>query len=305
MARLDLGFSSFEHATAIVQAETARVNTQTWVCDWTTVAFLDKINFVCDATMYRLYCNEFDIPCDYDDAECTELAQKYKAQLLEYQKGLLKNIVVNVYDRWVKEVSSGNVVPALPPSAKVALLNFISIVKRMAESEYTPHFMGMFGSLSEAHRAPNTYTYDVSDVQETITKDQFVSYCDTVKDLLIRPFQAKDTELDAKMFNTRIIIAQKVLMSILWMCEGTNSGRSYEPDVMFDRYIYQNIASIPMFTNCIAKYNARKSAPIAYAVCVTPDNIDLVPEDNDSYPITDTFRLMMTLLYTINTACKG
>ena len=305
MARLDLGFSSFEHAQAIIKSEADRVNSHVWVCDWTTVAFLDKINFVCDATMYRLYCEEFDIPCDYDDNDCTELAQKYKDQLIEYQKGLLKNIVVNVYDRWVKEVKLGTVIPCLPPSAKTALLNFVSIVKRMAESEYTPHFMGMFSSLAEAHKERNSCTFDISDVQETITKDQFSAYCEIVKDMLVRPFQKKDAELDAKMFNTRIIIAQKVLMSILWMCEGTYNGRTYASDLLFDHYIYPDIVSCPTYKDCIAKYNARKSAPLAYAICVTPDTIDLVPEDNDSYPITDTFRLMMTLLYTVNTACKG
>lgn len=305
MALLDLGMSSLEHATTIIQNETDRVNSHVWVCDWTTVAFLDKISFVCDATMYRLYCDEFDIPCDYDDEECTELANKYKDQLIAFQRGLLKNIVVNVFDRWVKEVNIGNVTPTLPPSAKTALLNFVSIVKRMAESEYAPHFLGMFSSLAEAHKGSNSCTFDISDVQETITKDQFCAYCDIIKDMLIRPFQNKDSEMDSKLFNTRIVVAQKVLMSILWMCEGANNGRTYDPDLMFDTYIYPNIISSPAYKSDLAKFNSRKSMPLAYAICVTPDTIDLVKEDNDSYPITDTFRLMMTLLYTANSACKG
>ena len=300
MGRLDIGLGSFEQAQAVFQQEIDRANSHIWVCDWITVSFLDKINFVSDATMYRLYCDEYDIPCDYNDEECTELANKYNKQLIKYQIDLLGNIVVNIYDRWVKEVTVGNVSPKLPPTAKTALINFISIVRRMAESEYFPHFMSMFGSLSEAHKEKTSCTFDVSDVQENITKEQFISYCDIVKKILVRPFQQKDEESDMKLFNTRIIIAQKILMSILWMCEGNNNGRSYSADVLFDRYIHSLVLSDTIHKDYIDKYVSRKSIPMAYAICLTPESIDIIPEDSDSYPVTDSFRLMTTLLYTNN-----
>lgn len=300
MSKLDLGFSSFEYAQKVMDTQCERSLNHIWMCDWEIVSFLDKINLVYDATMYRMYCSEYDIACDYTDEECLELAQKYKKQIYQFQIGLLKNIVVAVYDRWVSYVKADKVLVRLPGPAKTALLNFVSIVKRMAESEYAPHFLGMFSSLAEAHKSANTHTFDISDVQETISKEQFESYCEIVKFLLVRPFTIKDDDSDIKLFNTRIIFAQKVLMSILWMCETDHVNREYSPDIVFDRWILPYMKEVQSFVPYINKCMSRKGAPTAYAICVTPETIDLIQEDNDSYPITDTFRLMLTMLF-VNT----
>lgn len=301
MAGLDLGFSSFEHATAIIANEQNRSLSHIWMCDWEILSFIDKIDFVCDATMYRMYCAEFGIECDYNDEECLELAQKYKDQIFKFQRNLIKNIVVMIYDRWTGYVRSGVVVPSLPPSAKTALINFMNIVKRMSQSEYAPHFIGMFSSLAEAHKEPSTYTYDVSDVQETISSGQFESYCQIMQDRIMKPFQSED-ELELKRFNTRISMIQKILMSILWMCEPEHYNKIYDSDAIFDKYMLPYIQATPCFSNWLKMFMNRKSMPMAYAVCVTPETVELIPEDQDTYPITDSIRLVLTLAL-VNTGC--
>ena len=295
MPILDLGFSSFEQAAAIVKDSVDRSNSCYWMCDWERVSFLDKINFICDATMYRLYCAEFDIPCDYSDEECIELAQKYKEQVYKFQQNLLQNIVKDVFARWVGYIHSGDVIPQLPPSAKIALINFTSIASKLSGSELAPHFIGMFGSLSEAHTTKTSCTFDVSDVQETISVDQFDSYCRIIEPLLTRPFESKNED-DLKRFNVRIALVKKILMSILWMCEPVNYNGTYESDTLFDRWILPYMQSSPEYEPYLKMFMNRKSMPIAYAICVTPETVKLIPEDIDSYPITDAIRLALTLV---------
>ena len=294
MAMLDLGFSSFEHASSIIAAGEARSLATTWMLDWEIVSLLDEINFVCDAPMYRMYCAEFGIDCDYSDEECIELANKQKDAIFKYQRDLLKNIVFGIYDKWTGYVESGRIIPALPPSAKVALMNFINTVRRMAESEYAPHFVGMFGSLAEAHQETNSCNTDVSDVQETISKDQFKSYCDIMKDRIAKPFTSED-ELEIKRFNTRMSIVKKILMSIMWMCEPEHYNKVYSSDVLFDRWILPYIQGNPIFNQYLAMFMNRKSMPMAYAIAATPETIEFVKEDEDSYPVTDSTRLALTV----------
>lgn len=295
MSMLDLGLSSFEHASSIIAAGEARSLATTWMLDWEVVSLLDEINFVCDAPMYRMYCAEYGIPCDYTDEECIELANKQKDVVLKYQRDLLKNIVFDIYDRWTKMVESGNIIASLPPSSKVALMNFVNTVRHMAESEYAPHFLGMFGSLAEAHKESSSCTFDISDVQETISKDQFTAYCDIMKSRITKPFTSED-ELELKRFNTRMSIVKKILMSIMWMCEPDHYNKVYSSDVLFDRWILPYMQNNPMFNQYLAMYMNRKSMPMAYAIAATPETIEFVPEDNDSYPVTDSIRLALTIV---------
>ena len=300
MPLLDLGFSSLEAYGAVAEYEDYRLLNHTWMCDWELVSFMDKIDLVYDATMYRMYCAEYDKNCDYSDEECVELVQKYKEPISVYQRTLLKNVVATIYNRYFSMVEKGEILPKLPKTAKVALLNFINIVKHMVESEYAPHFVGMYGSLAEAHKEKTTFTTDISSVQETITKDQFISYCNIVRNILFKPFD-NNVELDSKMFNTRISMAQKVLTSILWMCEPYMAGRVYDSASIFDNWIEPFLRNQPMFKQYINKCQMRKGIPLAYAICVTPETIECIPEDKDSYPTTDAYRLMLTLLFINNT----
>jgi hypothetical protein len=72
--------------------------------------------------------------------------------------------------------------------------------------------------------------------------------------------------------------------------------------VLFDKWILPYMKNTEWFRETLTKYEARKSVPMAYALCVTPETIDLVPEDTDAFPITDAFRFMSTLLLTTQPA---
>ena len=294
---LDLGFSSFQSAEAMYAREINNNLNTKWMCSWELISFLDKFSFVCDAIMYRMYCAEYDIPCDYSNEECEELAAKYKDQIYMFQSELLSDFVNKINKYWIDLVKSGDIQPKLPPTAKTALMNFIAIANRMAESELAPHFISLFASLSEAHKERTSNTMDISDVQETITKDQFLSYCNTFNNIFMKLFQSKDGALDQKLFNTRIGMVKKVLMTILWMCEPNSPSRTYAADQIFDKWIYPYMDTTRVFKEILSKYSVRKSVPMAYALCVTPETVDLIPEDTDSYPITDSFRFMSTLLF--------
>ena len=299
---LDLGLSSLETAMDAVAAFSYPTNKidDIWIADFATVSLLNQINFMTDATMYRLYCADFNIECEYNDEDCAELASKFQRELQLYQLSLMKNLVYAIYDRWVKYADTDHVLLRLPPSAKTAMMNFISVVNKMAESEYTPHFVAMYGSIAEAHKPPSTYIYDVSDVQETITAEQFKSYCDIVKKIIVMPFMNIEEELDLKRLNTRLSFAQKVLFTILYMTESEyNTHRRGSVPNLVDNYI---VPALDRQDNSykkeyLKKWNARKGSPMAYALCATEESIDSIPVDADIYPITDTFRFVCALLF--------
>ena len=295
---LDLGFSSFESVDHIYRSGLDGKLRYEWLYSWELVSFIDQFNFVADPIMYRIYCAEYDIPCDYTDEECKELADKFKQPIHKFEVGLLMKLICDVKTKWTELVQKNVVTPRLPPTAKTALINFVNITNKMAESDLAPHFISLFASLSEAHKERTSKDMDVSDVQENITKDQFMSYCSIFDGYFSKLFQFNDDMPDQKLFNGRIAIVKKVLMTILWMCEPESTNRIYASDILFDKWILPYMEGVDVYKETLNKYSARKSIPMTYALCVTPETIDLVPEDEDANPNTDSFRFMTTLLLT-------
>jgi len=295
---LDLGFNEYKKIAASVESENAINSAQprlNWKSDLMVINLLSQVTPVFDATMFRFYAEKFNINIeDESEEDLQALANLYKHQIELFVISRMKELVCKIVDRWEKFVDTELTIPHLPSAAKKAFGNFLMLVKNTTSADMTSTFNTFYTTLADACQPRNTNTFDLAHISETVNKDQFKTYLTICRSFIDKAFTIKeDTEFSKFMYAFKYI--QQVVKSILWMCRLEYDEYVYDYAKWYSTsLIYMRIKDSEQAMSGLGN---RKSIPIVYTLFITPENIKDVPEDKDSYPITDSFRLLSVLLY--------
>lgn len=300
---LDLGLEEY-HKIAKSQENCAFVSDEepylNWRCDWLVTELLGNISPMYDAPMYRFYAEKFNVNIeDEKDEELKELAQLYRKQIDIFVVNRIRQLVENIIARYRRFVKNEWVLPRCPNSSKKALGNFLMLMKTTTGTDLTPTFNNFYNTLAEANAPKTTYTYDLSRFGEVISKDQFEQYLQVCEKLIEKVFTISE-EFEFTKFMYGFKYVQQVLKSIMWMCRMNLERTIYDQedqDRIQRRYLDYKCGNIGL--------NNHRSIPMVYALFINPENIKYVPEDADSYPITDASRLLSVLLYQNLKLSKG
>ena len=300
---LDLGLTEYKKLVqsdenyAFINSEEPFLN---WRCDWMVTNLLGSISPLYDASMYRFYAEHFNIDVESEtDEELNELANLYKKQIDILIVKRMKALVDRIVARYRKFVEHEWTMPRCPSSSKKALSNLLMLVKNTTGTDLTPTFNNFYNTLSEANAPKTTFNYDLSRFGEVISKDLFLQYLDLCERMINKIFTiTEDFEFTKFMYGFKYV--QQVLKSILLLCrmevERTAFGVE-DMDKIQRRFLDYKCGNIGL--------NNHRSIPMVYALFINPENIKYVPEDADSYPITDASRLLSVLLYQNLKLSKG
>ena len=289
---LDLGFE------ALTKAVDTSINTSTisriWYCDWVVLGLMEQVCPVTDKELYKLYADAYQIDIsDLDDTDLEDMAHMYKDQLYMFVAANVYNRIISIIDRWsaYRENPACMAFFKIPAQCKVPLTNLLMISKNTVGADYIPLFTAFIGSLNQSLRHRNTYTFDKPDVFELLNKEHYFAYRDMVKEAVDKFFTRREGDVfDVNKFNEGLKNLLTVVRSLVLLCIPGYDPFIQEPLEVFESKILPFLAPED-------SYPQLRKAAMAHAICIHDENADKICFSDDSEPMTDPWRVIVTTLF--------
>lgn len=308
MEGLDLGFEALAGSISPVSDNTFNFRNK-WFCDWVILDYLKDVVPVCDANMFRLYAERYNIDIEQNtEADLVELATMYQKQLVLFAVDNIKSRIYNIVECWRDAINypGCSSIYKIPAKCRKSMLNLLMLIANTTGTDFNPQFTQFTAELIEATLAKTTFNSDRADTFELLTKDQFNTYITAaVIPNLDWCFDIKNgQEFEYNIFQTRFKMVHRLVKTIMLMCLPAYEMPFDDAREFFDRFI-KLMALGSLDDEQIAQLNSLRGLDVSHAICISAGNLDLLKVDSDSLPETDAYRLILTTVYRNTLDIKG
>ena len=281
---------------ALNMGQVTNTNTiqRNWYCDWVILGLMDQVCPITDKNMYRLYADAYQVDIeDLEEQDIEDMAHMYKDQMYMFVASNVYSRIMTIIDRW-SEYRENNACMAffkIPAQCKVPLTNLLTISKNTVGADFIPLFTAFIGSLNQSLRHRNTHTFDKPDVFELLSKEHYCAYRDIVKDAVNKFFTRREgDEFDVNKFNEGLHHLLTVVRSLILL-----SIPGYDPFIQEPLEVFEN--NILPYLSAEDMYPQLRRASMGHAICIHNENVDKVVFQDDSEPMTDPWRVIVTTLF--------
>lgn len=298
MNSLDLGFealvSNVANDTNIFKFRSK------WFCDWVLLSYLKEAVPTCDANMFRLYADKFNIDIEMNtENDLVELATMYKQQLVLFMVDNIKDRIYDIVECWRKaiEIPGCSSIYKLPAKCRKSMLNLLMLINNTTGTDLNPQFTQFTAELFESTMAKTTFNSDGPSTFEIITKDQLNTYITAIFPFIDKCFEIRDgQEFEFDLFHTKFKAVIRLVKTVMLMCLPAYEMPFNEPLEFFEKFIKRQALGA-LDDEQIALLNGLRGLDISHAICVNGNNLDLLKVDSEALPETDAFRVILTTLY--------
>ena len=299
MESLDLGFEALVGCSPVSDNNIFKFRNK-WFCDWVILEYLQEVAPVCDANMFRLYADKFNIDIENNtEADLVELATMYQKQMILFTVDNIKNRVWEIVNCWrdAIELPGCSSIYKLPVKCRRSMLNLLMLINHTTGTDFNPQFTQFTAELVEATLAKTTFNYDRADTYQIITKDQFHTYITAITPFIDKCFEVKDSlEFEYNSFQTKFKAVVRLVKTIMLMCLPAYEMPFNDAREFFDKFI-KNQALGVLTDEQVACLDKLRGLDVSHAVYINSNNLDLVCVDSEGIPETDAYRLILTTLY--------
>ena len=161
MDSLDLGFEALVGITAPNTRNDVLFKLHNkWYCDWVILDYLKDIAPSCDANMFRLYADKYNIDIEMNTEEdLVELASMYKEQLVLFVVDNLKDRINDIVKCWRDSIELPGCASMykIPSKCRKALLNLLMLINNTTGTDLNPQFTQFSAELTESMLAKKLY----------------------------------------------------------------------------------------------------------------------------------------------------